>query len=106
MPNLACNSQQFLDLGMGSEEEHAILLCNYFNYIDRDMGRQRVNENDMNPRQNFTSYVVYGEAVPKGDTWYVARIDSVNDCLELWDAETGTCYAFDREEDGGVVSMN
>jgi coiled-coil and C2 domain-containing protein 2A len=36
MPDLACTSQQFLDLGMGDSEEHAILLCNYFNYIDRD----------------------------------------------------------------------
>ncbi len=31
-----CNSQEFLDLGMGDYEEHAILLCNYFNYIDRE----------------------------------------------------------------------
>jgi coiled-coil and C2 domain-containing protein 2A len=34
MPNLCCNGQEFLDLGMGDDEEHAILLCNYFNYID------------------------------------------------------------------------
>jgi coiled-coil and C2 domain-containing protein 2A len=34
MPDLFCNSQEFLDLGAGDFEEHAILLCNYFNYID------------------------------------------------------------------------
>lgn len=34
MPDLTCTSQQFLDLGMGDSEEHSILLCNYFNYID------------------------------------------------------------------------
>ena len=35
MPNLTCTSQEFLDLGMGDDEEHAILLCNFFNYIDQ-----------------------------------------------------------------------
>jgi len=40
MPDLACNSQEFLDLGMGDSEEHAILLCNYFNFIDFNCDRQ------------------------------------------------------------------
>lgn len=35
MPDLFCTSQEFLDLGAGDYEEHAILLCNYFNYIDK-----------------------------------------------------------------------
>jgi coiled-coil and C2 domain-containing protein 2A len=35
MPDLYCTSQEFLDLGAGGYEEHAILLCNYFNYIDK-----------------------------------------------------------------------
>ena len=39
MPDLTCLSQEFLDLGMGDSEEHAILLCNMFNSIDRTMGR-------------------------------------------------------------------
>ncbi len=39
MPDMTCTSQQFLDLGMGDYEEHAILLCNYFNFIDRAQGR-------------------------------------------------------------------
>lgn len=34
MADLYCTNQQFLDLGEGDFEEHAILLCNYFNYID------------------------------------------------------------------------
>lgn len=38
MPDLTCLSQEFLDLGMGDSEEHAILLCNMFNYIDRQSG--------------------------------------------------------------------
>lgn len=39
MPDLACTSQEFLDLGMGDSEEHAILLCNYFNFIDKNCVR-------------------------------------------------------------------
>jgi len=35
MPDLFCTSQELLDLGAGDYEEHAILLCNFFNYIDR-----------------------------------------------------------------------
>ena len=34
MPDMFCTSQEFLDLGGGDHEEHAILLCNYFKYID------------------------------------------------------------------------
>jgi len=35
LPDLWCTSQEFLDLGAGDVEEHAILLCNYFNFIDK-----------------------------------------------------------------------
>lgn len=34
MPDMWCTSQEFLDLGSGDYEEHAVLLCNYFKYID------------------------------------------------------------------------
>jgi coiled-coil and C2 domain-containing protein 2A len=44
MPDLTCNSQEFLDLGMGDSEEHAILLANYFNFIDKAAKRQQLNE--------------------------------------------------------------
>jgi len=37
MPDLFSTSQEFLDLGGGDYEEHAILLCNYFAYIDREL---------------------------------------------------------------------
>ena len=40
MPDLTCTCQEFLDLGQGDSEEHAMLLCNYFNYIDKQLGRQ------------------------------------------------------------------
>merc|ERR1712176_54341 len=33
--DLWCTDQEFLNIQCGDWEEHAILLCNYFNYIDR-----------------------------------------------------------------------
>ena len=34
LPDIFCTSQQFLDLKGGDFEEHSILLCNYFTYLD------------------------------------------------------------------------
>lgn len=36
--DLWCTSKTFLDIGCGDYEEHAILLCNYFNFIDGKRG--------------------------------------------------------------------
>lgn len=33
--DLWCTSKTFLDISCGDYEEHAILLCNYFNFIDK-----------------------------------------------------------------------
>ena len=35
IPELFSSSQEFFDLGGGDYEEHAILLANYFTYIDK-----------------------------------------------------------------------
>lgn len=34
LPDLWSTSQEFFDLGGGDYEEHAVLLANYFQYID------------------------------------------------------------------------
>ena len=34
--DLWCTSKTFLDIQAGDWEEHAILLCNFFNYIDSE----------------------------------------------------------------------
>jgi hypothetical protein len=66
-------------------EDHGILLCNYFNFIDRKAGK------------NFQSYLVLGKAFPYGKSIYVLRknmaIDGLyaRDC-ELWDPYSGHCY--------------
>lgn len=65
LPDLFCTSQEFIDLGAGDYEEHAILLCNYFNFIDTAQGRP-----------NFKSYLVIGKGMPEGYTAYVMRRDN------------------------------
>lgn len=90
MPDLTCLSQEFLDLGVGGSEEHAILLCNYFNYIDRASGAQEAGGAEESGPQ---SYIVYGQAIPDGTCWYVARIDG-DGFVELWDPRAGECYVF------------
>jgi hypothetical protein len=60
---------------MGDSEEHAMLLCNYFNYIDFEQGRQKKKEGDAISEFDIQSYIVFGDAVPHGECWYVARID-------------------------------
>mmetsp|Transcript_37280 Transcript_37280/g.57182 ORF Transcript_37280/g.57182 Transcript_37280/m.57182 type:complete len:142 (+) Transcript_37280:3332-3757(+) len=100
MPDLTCTSQQFLDLGAGDSEEHAILLCNYFNFIDRAQGRQKRNEND-DRSKDFHSFIVFGEAVPQGQCWFVCRADKQQQYkhFELWNPMTGECYNFDKTDE-------
>jgi coiled-coil and C2 domain-containing protein 2A len=100
MPDLYCTCQEFLDLGQGDYEEHAILLCNYFKYID-----------NIKNKGVFNSYIVYGEAMPMGNTVYVMRkmiqprvnteVKGTNKYaafdyggVELWAPMTGECYYF------------
>jgi coiled-coil and C2 domain-containing protein 2A len=63
LTDMYCTPQEFLDIGEGDYEEHAILLCCYFKYIDskRDDGLK------------VESYLVFGEAIPEGRTVYVLR---------------------------------
>jgi len=56
MPDLTCTCQEFLDLGQGDSEEHAMLLCNFFNYVDMKHLENKA----------YKSYIVYGESVPEG----------------------------------------
>ena len=62
LPDLFTTCQEFFDLGGGDYEEHAILLANYFNYVD---SRRTPN--------TYKSYIILGEAMPEGSTVYVMR---------------------------------
>jgi len=62
LPDMWTTCQEFLDLRAGGYEEHAILLCNYFNWIDQKLNRK------------VTSYLLFGRGVPEGETVYVLRM--------------------------------
>lgn len=87
MPELFCTSQEFLDLGAGDYEEHAILLCNFFNYIDKIQTKGKVQ-----------SYLVLGKGTPEGKTAYVLRRDIETNHVELWNPMKGESYFFGRKE--------
>jgi len=76
-----------LDLGAGDFEEHAILLCNYFNYIDRIQTNGRIR-----------SYLAFGKGYPEGKTCYVMRRDTETDHIELWNAMKGEAYFFGKSD--------
>eukprot|EP00357_Protocruzia_adherens_P030440 CAMPEP_0115042130 /NCGR_PEP_ID=MMETSP0216-20121206/46090_1 /TAXON_ID=223996 /ORGANISM="Protocruzia adherens, Strain Boccale" /LENGTH=1496 /DNA_ID=CAMNT_0002424201 /DNA_START=154 /DNA_END=4644 /DNA_ORIENTATION=- len=90
LPDIWCTSQEFLDLKGGDYEEHAILLCNYFKYIDYKKGRG----------DDYKSYVVLGHGVPEGYTVYVLRREVATNMVELWNACTGEGFFFRRTQTG------
>lgn len=89
MTDLYCTPQQFLDIGEGDFEEHAILLCNYFKYIDAARKAKGVDTKEID------SYLVYGEAVPEGRTVYVLRKDRNEHSVEIWCPLNAECYYFE-----------
>ncbi|GMF33814.1 unnamed protein product [Phytophthora fragariaefolia] len=74
-------TQEFLSMGAGDHEEHAVLLANYFMWYDR---RSRRNREDHKPPR---TYLVLGYAVPEGNIVLVLRRGV------LWNASTGVGYA-------------
>ena len=84
MPDCWDTDNQFLDLGFGDYEEHAVLLCNYFNYIDQKQNTGCV------------SYLCLGDAHPEGSTIYVIRLSADYKEVEFWNAKTGDCYYFEK----------
>lgn len=69
--DLWCTSQEFLDLGYGDWEEHAVLLANYFMYLSQD---------------RWETMLLLGQAIPEGDTIYVVRRFNISGKIELWNA--------------------
>ena len=87
MPDLYTTSQEFFDLGGGDYEEHAILLANYFSYIDQKQGK------------TYQSFLVLGSGMPNGEMCYVMRKRSLQeDSFELWDPLTAQCYFYGCEK--------
>ena len=84
MPDCWTTDNQFLDLGFGDYEEHAILLCNYFNYIDQKQ------------KTGCVSYLCLGDAHPEGSTVYVIRLTPDFKEVEFWNAKSGECFYFEK----------
>lgn len=84
MPDCWCTDNEFLTLGFGDYEEHAVLLCNYFNYVDQQQ------------KTGCVSYLALGDAHPEGMTIYVMRITQDSKQVEFWNAKTGDCFYFDK----------
>ena len=85
LPDLWTTTQEFFDLGGGDYEEHAIVLANYFMYIDEKQNK------------NYKSYIVCGHGMPNGHMVYVMRKQSdAEGSFELWDPLTGQCYHFNN----------
>lgn len=85
MPECWCTDLEFMNLKFGDYEEHAILLCNYFNYID------------MYQNKNIKSHLILGKGHPEGFTTYVIRCNNDTFDYELWNAKTGECTYFDKK---------
>uniref|UniRef100_A0A8C4EJ13 Coiled-coil and C2 domain containing 2A n=1 Tax=Dicentrarchus labrax TaxID=13489 RepID=A0A8C4EJ13_DICLA len=64
---------QFLTLLAGDEEEHAVLLCNYF----LSMGKK--------------AWLIIGTAIPEGPTAYVLTCEQNHNYL-IWNPSSGQCY--------------
>ena len=97
-----------MDLGGGDYEEHAILLCNYFNWIDKEICQRNPN---MLAEDRCFSYLVYGKAMPEGNSVYVLRKknfipgktqDHNLRSIEIWSPLTGTCYHYKSEKNEGT----
>ncbi|XP_063875385.1 coiled-coil and C2 domain-containing protein 2A-like isoform X2 [Scylla paramamosain] len=68
------NSEQFLTLLTGDEEEHAVLLACFFLHLGK------------------TAYLLLGSGVPEGETCYVVTRESDADWL-VWQPSTGRCFS-------------
>ena len=66
-----CPCNQFLDMLIGDEEEHAILLCNFFLYLGKRAG------------------VILGSGIPEGPTAYVIVWEYTGQDPSIWNPSTG-----------------
>ena len=109
LPDLFTTCQQFFDLGGGDYEEHAILLANYFNYVDNQKQQAYEAQGVLKGRHEFRSFIVLGEAMPEGHTVYVLRKQVLkpplketpadrSGSIELWAPCTGECYFYEEKK--------
>lgn len=78
-----CTSQEFLGLGAGDWEEHAILLANYFQWIE---------EHHPSKDGAWSTYLCTGNAIVEGESVYVVRMHQRSGSVVLWNAADGIAY--------------
>lgn len=88
LADLWCTNQEFLNIQCGDWEEHAILLCNYFNYIDR----YRKEYVSRFSNEHVQSYCMLCDTLPEGSIMMVLRRDMITGHCEAWEAVSGKCY--------------
>lgn len=81
--HLKCD--EFLNVKIG--EDHGILLCNYFNFIDRLEGRR-----------DYESLLIVCKSFPYGKCMFVLRRDKTSKNCEVWDPYKGECYYVPAKE--------
>jgi len=106
LTDLWCTDQEFLNIQCGDWEEHAILLCNYFNYIDR---YRKEKMNGYGPF-NIQSFCVLCDLVPDGEVMMVLRRDMGDEQghmghCEFWEAVSGNCYFVPCQDKTGASIM-
>lgn len=60
-------------------------MCNYFLYIESVQ------------KKDISSFLLLGKAHPEGDTTYVLRKHNKTHDIEIWNAKSGECYYFNKE---------
>ncbi|XP_068212365.1 coiled-coil and C2 domain-containing protein 2A-like isoform X2 [Palaemon carinicauda] len=68
------NSEQFLTMLTGDEEEHAVLLTNFFLYLGK------------------TAFLLVGSGIPEGQTCYVVTLED-NGSWTLWNPSTAKSFS-------------
>lgn len=72
-------------------KNHAVLLCNYFNFIDKEH------------QTEACSYIVFGKSLTEGQAAYVLRKstkangDKDAQHIEVWNPLTAECYVLNKK---------
>ena len=115
--DLWATAQEFLDMGAGDSEEHAILLHNYLLYLEEQkggaMGRTAKGSADTLPSgsllgglSGWNSFICIGRAQPEGEATWVLRVNNETrpPTVLLVNASKRMCY-FATDDSCPLVSI-